>query len=131
MSVAASIPPIMVVPITFRATAPDPVARQRSAALIGELGELDDEDRVLRGHADGHDEADLGVDVFSMPRAQKGRERAKDCHGCAKQDAERQRPAFVERREDEESEEQRHPEDNSRRDALLRFLFLEGHSGVI
>ncbi len=93
MSVAASMPPITVVPMTRLATAPDPDAeperhaaenererrhddrtqtqaralqrrfQQRSAALVGKLRELNDQDCILGGHTDQHDEADLCVDI--------------------------------------------------------------------
>ena len=38
------------------------------AGLAAGLGELDDQDRVLRGERDQHDEADLGVDVEGEAR---------------------------------------------------------------
>ena len=108
MRVAASIPPMTVVPMIRRATAPDPDARPERdaaedegegghddrpqtqarafergfhewlAAFVFELGELDDQDGVLRRETDEHDEADLRVDVvLHSPRPKRG-ERAED-----------------------------------------------------
>jgi len=52
------------------------------------LRELDDEDRVLRGEADQHDEADLRIDVVvEMPR-HEAEERAQHRHGHAEEHAE-------------------------------------------
>ncbi len=93
ISVAASMPLITTVPRIRRAAAPEPVAihsgtqprmnandvirigRSRSRApssaastdvlpfVEPRLGELDDQDRVLRRQPDQHDDADLRVDV--------------------------------------------------------------------
>ena len=59
-------------------------------------------------------------------RAPERRERAKDRHRRVEQDAEGQRPALVERG-NKENEKQRYPEDDRRRDALLRPLLLESN----
>ena len=53
---------------------PEPLARaldrglrDRQAVLAPLLGELDDQDAVLGGERDQHDDADLGVDVVVEP----------------------------------------------------------------
>ena len=81
--------------------------QQRSAALVRKLRELNDEDCVLGGHA------------------------PKTATGVPSKDTEGQRPALVERGENEKDEEQRHPEDDARRNAFLRFLLLERHAGIV
>ena len=108
MSVAASMPPITVVPMIRRATragtgraperdtAEDERERghddraqtetrafergfeQRRAAFVGELRELDDQDGVLRRETDQHDEADLRIDIVFHPARPERGERAED-----------------------------------------------------
>ena len=98
ISVAVSMPVITTVPRMRRAAAPDPLADpERHAAedegerrhqdrpqpqlctfergghnveamLDAQLGELDNQDRVLRREADQHDDADLRVDVVVEAR---------------------------------------------------------------
>ena len=93
MALAASMPPITVVPMIWRATEPAPEAdpqrhatenererghqdgpqakpraferriHQRLPLLVLLLGKLDDQNRVLGGQADQHHQADLRVDV--------------------------------------------------------------------
>src|SRR6185437_1216215 len=87
-------------------------------------GELDDEDGVLRGKADEHDEADGGEDVVFKRAHGEGEVGAEDGDGRGEQDAEGKRPAFVERGEDEESNEDGEAEDDPGGDTLLGGLFL-------
>ena len=63
--------------------------------------------------------------VFHAGRPER-RERAEDRHRRVEQDAEVQHPALVERG-NKENEKQRYPEDDRRRDALLRPLLLESN----
>src|SRR5579875_201458 len=66
-----------------------------AALFVFALGEFDNQDRVLGGEADEHDETDLRVDVVievAQPEKQIG---AEDGDGRAEQNAEGQRPAFV------------------------------------
>ena len=93
MREAASMPPMTMVPSTWRETAPAPLAspqrnaaedkgecghedgpepqsrpgergvKQRFAGFVFGLGELDDEDGVFGRKADQHNEADLRVDI--------------------------------------------------------------------
>ena len=144
-------------PITLRASAPAPdavssgttprmkakavirIGRSRSfaadsaasiealALLVLHLGELDDENRVLRRQADEHDEPDLREHVVHVALAHEpAREpepeiRAEGRERRAEQDAERHPPALVLRgqhQEDEEDREREHHGD-ARRAALL------------
>ena len=75
------------------------------------LGELDDQDRVLRGQADEHDEADLAVHVVLQPAQALRADAAEHGERHAQQDDERQHQALVLRREREVHEQQREAED--------------------
>ena len=93
MAHAANIPPITVVPITCRATAPEPEAiqrgthprmkakevikigrsrkrargqgrvYQRSTSFVFDFGKLNDQNGVLGNESNDHNQADLGKDV--------------------------------------------------------------------
>ena len=97
MKLAASIPPMTVIPMTRREMAPAPFASgERHAAqnegkgshedrpqpefrarqgrlynrlplVVFHLGELDDENRVFRRQSDEHDQPDLDIDVVLVP----------------------------------------------------------------
>src|SRR5215468_6024056 len=115
MMVAASIPPITVVPRMRRETAPEPVAItsgntprmkanarsgergivERLAALVLGLGELHDQDGVLGREADDHHEADLREHVHLEPAHPERAERAEYRDRRAQQHPERERPALV------------------------------------
>ena len=74
-------------------------------------GKLHDQDRVLTGQSDEHEEADLGEDVvvaLGEPHAADG---AQERHRHDEDDRERQRPALVLRREHEEDEQHAERED--------------------
>ena len=73
--------------------------------LAPPLGELDDQDRVLGGQADEHDEADLRIDVDLQAAQPQRRQRAEQRQRHREQDHERHRPALVLRRQDEEDED--------------------------
>ena len=63
---------------------------ERHAPLVRDLGELDDEDRVLGGEADHHEQADLREDVeleAAEPQRSQGAEHG---DGRGEQDGERQ-----------------------------------------
>ena len=78
------------------------------------LGEFDDQDGVLAGKADEHDQADLAVDVVFLAADGLGADGAENRQRNGQQHDERQREAFVLRRQSEiddqdaESEEQNH-----------------------
>ena len=69
--------------------------------------------------------------LFCIPRNQSVSERAEHRDRCSKQHAEWQRPAFVKRSENQEHEQERHSKHDSRRHALLRFLFLKRDAEII
>src|SRR6267154_1816383 len=126
IKLAASMPPMTVVPMIWRATeyecerrhqnrsqtkpgAFERRIRQRLSFLVLALGKLDDQNRVLRCQADEHDQSDLRVDIVldldQVGRQENAQEYAaqpkdskgsEDRHGGAQQHAERQRPAFIE-----------------------------------
>ena len=95
-------------------------------ALHVELArELDDQDRVLAGQADQHEEADLREDVvvaLGEPHAGDGAEQA---HRHDQDDRERQRPALVLRRQHQEHEQHAEREDEDRRVAGQLLLVAE------
>ena len=104
---------------------------QGRAALVLDLRELHDQDRVLGREADHHDQADLREHVqLEMGEPERG-DGAEDRDGRAEQHAKRQRPAFVQCGQQQEHDEQGEAEDGSRRDALRGHLLLERHAGVV
>ena len=56
---------------------------QRFALFVFVLGEFDDEDRVLRGQSDQHDQTDLRVNIIFHPAQPKRKERAEHRDRCA------------------------------------------------
>ena len=114
-----------------RSSAASMAASMMVRALLEELlGELDDEDRVLGGETDEHDEADLHVDVVDQGRAMATRrERAEDGHGNGEQDDERQREALVLGREREIDDEQAEAEDDDGLAGGLDFFEREAGPG--
>ena len=101
------------------------------ALFVLHLGEFDDEDGVLGRQADEHDQADLGIDVVLEAPEQKSGKGPGHGDGCAEKDRERQRPAFILGRQDQEDAEEREGEDRHRRDPLLGLLLLERHAAVV
>ena len=117
---------------------------QRSSIFVPVLGELDDQNCVLRRQADQHDQADLRVDVAfnlhhvgrqenaeqnaSQPQHDKS---SKHRHRRAEQYAERQRPAFIKCRKNQKDEQQRQPEDGAGGTPCARFLFQIGDARVV
>jgi hypothetical protein len=99
------------------------------AAFLGLLGEFDDQDRVLGGKRDEHDQADLGQDVVVHPPQVHARHRGQQRHRHDQDDRQRQDQAFELCGEHEEDEDHRHTEDD-RRDIARRLLF-EGDAGPL
>ena len=97
---------------------------QRLALLELEFRELDDQDGVLRRQTDQHDKADLSEDVQLEVPHHEAQEGAKYGERRAEQDAERQRPALVLGRQDEEDHDQ--GQDEYGRGAGRRLLLI-GH----
>jgi hypothetical protein len=67
-------------------------AAQRSLEL---LGELDDQDRILRRKTNQHDEAALGEDVVVLPAQQHASDRGNEAHGHDEDHRQRQGQALV------------------------------------
>src|SRR5580692_6586572 len=118
--------------------------RKRLSVFVLILGELDDQDGVFRRQTDQHDQADLGVDVAfdlhhigrqknaEQSAAQpKHRKSSEARYRRAEQYAERQRPAFVKSRKNQEYEQQRQSKDHRGRHSLSRFLLQKRNSGVV
>ena len=98
-----------------------------AVAILNLFRELDDEDGVLTGEADKHDEADLGEDVVLHRAQPDAADRAEDAHRHDEDDRQWQRPAFVLRREQEEDEENAERENVDAR--VAGDLLLEGDLG--
>ena len=99
----------------------------RGPALLRLLGEFDDQDRVLRGQRDQHDQADLGQDVVVHAAQVHAEHRRQQGHRHDQDDRDRQGQAFELGGEDEEDEDDRQPEDDSR--GVAGGLLLEGDVG--
>ena len=104
---------------------------QRFAFLVFHLGEFDDEDGVLGRQTDEHDQTDLGVDVVLERLEQQAGKGPGHGDRGAEKDRERQRPAFILGRQDQEDAEEREGEDRHRRNPLLGLLLLERHAAVV
>ena len=89
------------------------------------FGEVYDEDCGLACHRKKQDQPDLGVNVVAdacqMQEPERPRHDQRDYHD----DRERQKPASVKRREKQEDEQDREPENDRR--LIARLLFLIGH----
>src|SRR6266568_4329451 len=95
------------------------------AGIFKLFGELDDENRVLAGETDQHDEADLGEDVvIHVPQPDAG-DGAEQAHRHDEDDSQWQTPAFVLRGEGEEYEEDTEREDEYDGVAGQNFLIRQ------
>ena len=150
--VAVSIPPITAVPIAMRPFAPgtgcdgerehaedegeaghqdrskpDPRGLDRGiddpfALPLGALCEFVHQDRVLRGEAHRRQKPDLQEHVILEPAQRDEQDRADEPERDHEEDGERDRPAFVQRREAQEDDDERNCVQQgrlSRGDALL------------
>ncbi len=95
---------------------------QRLAALHQLLGELDDQDRVLRRKADDRDQAHLEVHVVRHVAHGDGQHRADHAERHHEDDRKRDRPAFIERRKAQEDQEDRQADEDRRLRTGLDFL---------
>ena len=77
-------------------------------------GKFDDQNGVLRGQSDQHDETDLGIDIVFLAAHEQREESAGDGNRRAEEDREGQRPAFILGSQDEEDAEQREGKDRHR-----------------
>ena len=98
-----------------------------AVAILDLFRELDDEDGVFAGEADEHDKADLREDVVLHRAQPDAADRAEQTHRDDEDDRERQRPAFVERREEKEDEENAERENVDR--AVAGELLLQRDLG--
>jgi len=87
-------------------------------------GEFDDQNGVLRRQADEHYQPDLCIDIVFQPQQPQAGKRAHHGNGRAKQDAERQAPAFILSGQDQEHHQQGKAENYRRGDALGRRFLL-------
>ena len=97
----------------------------RGAALLRLAGELDDQDGVLGGEADQHDQADLDEDVVVEAAERDAEQRGEHAERHDQHDGERHDPAFVLRRQRQEHEQHRQAEDEDRGVAGLPLLQRE------
>ena len=107
------------------AGAHDRGVEQRHSFLTPLLGELDDQDRVLAGERDQHDDADLGIDVEREAGDVQREERAEQADDHREQDRHRDHPALVERHQEQVSEQDGEAE-NDQGVARLRLLQRRG-----
>ena len=97
-------------------------------ALLALPRELDDQDRVLGGEPDQHDEADLGEDVDVHAAQQQPADRGEQAHRHDQDHGQRQEPAFVLRRKQQEHE---HHGGDEHEQAAAGQLLLEGQLGPL
>ncbi len=101
----------------------------RLAGLLVLLGELDDQDRVLRRQADEHHEADLGQDVVVQPHQPDAGHGGKQAHRHDQDDRQRQHQALV--LGGKQQEDEHHSEREGDRPGGARLLLLEGQFGPV
>src|SRR5207249_5385028 len=76
-------------------------------------------------------ETDLRVNIVLHSAQPERSKRAEHCDRCSEQHTEWQRPAFIKCSEDQEYENERHSEHDSRGYTLLRFLFLKRQAKIV
>ena len=97
------------------------VASRGHSLFLPLFGELDDQDGVLAGQPDEHDESDLRENVdFHSGQVQTG-DRTKQAHGNNQDDRQGQRPALVLCGQDQEHEDDRQGENVCCRVARLKL----------
>src|ERR1700731_2103919 len=101
------------------------------AAVVVNLGKLNDENGVLGGEANQHDETDGREDVVLKQPDVQCNVRTENRDGGAEENAEWQRPARIESSENKEDKEQGECEDRPGGHAFFSLLFLERHAGVV
>ena len=161
IKVAASMPPMTVVPRMRREAAPAPVAitsgttprmkakavmrigrrRRRApasaastsgrAALVLGLRELDDQDGVLGGQPDEHHQADLREDVQFVAASHERGTAPRTAMGVPSSTPKGSDQLSYCAARMQEHDEQGQAEDGGRRDALRGHLLLERHAGVV
>ena len=93
----------------------------RLSLLVQLLGELDDQNRVLRRQPDQHQEPDLHEDVDRQLRDQHADHRAEQTHRHDQNHRERQPPAFVLGGQDQEDQQRAQGEGDDAAAALLEL----------
>ncbi len=83
--------------------------------LLVALGKLDDQDRVLGGQPDQHDQPDLGQDVVVASHEIHAQDGGEQAHGDDQDDRQRHHQALIVRREQQEDKEHGEREDHRRR----------------
>ena len=89
--------------------------------------ELHDQDRILGGKTNQHDQADLRQDVVVHPHDVHADNRRQQAHRHDQDDGERQYEALVIRRQQQENEQHREPEHQAA--GVTRLRLLEGDLG--
>ncbi len=91
------------------------------------LGELDDQNRVLGGKADQHDESDLGENIIVLSPQRDADDRGNQAHRHDHDDRQRQRQTLELCRQHQEHEDHRQNEGENGR--IARPQLLEGQRG--
>ena len=91
--------------------------------------ELDDEDRVLGGERDQHDQADLRIDVEGEAEEADRGDRPERADGDREEDGDRDVPALVERHQEKIREQHREPEHD--RGLACGLLLLQRRAGPL
>src|SRR5215469_8639083 len=94
----------------------------RSSLFQQLLGELDNQNRVLRRESDQHHQSDLHVNIIHQPAQRDEQQRSQYSHWDGEQNNERQREALVLRGQSEIDHQQSQAEDNDCLAAGFHFL---------
>src|SRR6266540_1620079 len=153
IKVAASIPPITVVPMIWRATDPAPLAVHNGtqpSTNANEVIRMCRKRNLAPPSAASTSGCPFSYASFANSTIRMAFFAAspisitspiceytsvsictKYGHGRAQQNAEWQRPAFIQGREDQKNHQQREPKNGCGRHALLGYLLLEGYADVV
>src|SRR5271156_222714 len=104
---------------------------QRLPAVVLNLGKFHDEDGILRRQTDQHDQTNLGVHVIFKVAKEEREESPEHCDRNAQQHAERQRPALVLCRHNEEDDEECQTKNDGGRHPLRSPLLLVRHTRIV
>src|SRR5580704_9933419 len=104
---------------------------QSLAAVVFHLGEFDNQNGVLGGQADQHDQSDLGINVVVKAPEVECDEGAEHCDGDAEQHAEGKRPTLVLRSHDQEDDKECEAKNYAGGNALRCLLLLVRHAAVV
>src|SRR5271170_433874 len=104
---------------------------ERLPAVVFDLGKFHDEDGILGRQTDQHDQANLSVDIIFKVAEEKREEGPEHSDGHAQQHAERQRPALILSRHDEEDDEECQTKNDGGRHSLRGPLLLIRHTRIV